>query len=118
MMDVSRESSHTVHKFDHTLPEGEVLLVGMVDRKCRRRDSAERPRMRSIHRLLTTAAALTAAVTLAPCSGTTRSLGSGGSGQPRGAKEHGGTVTVAWVAATPNLIFPLSPATNTDGYNV
>ena len=74
--------------------------------------------MRSIHRLLTTAAALTAAVTLAACSGTTSSIGSGGSGQPRGAKEHGGTVTVAWVAATPNLIFPLSPATNTDGYNV
>ena len=74
--------------------------------------------MRSIHRLLTTAAVLTAAVTLAACSGTTSSIGSGGSGQPRGAKEHGGTVTVAWVAATPNLIFPLSPATNTDGYNV
>ena len=30
--------------------------------------------------------------------------------------QHGGTVTIAW-PATPNFIFPLPPATNTDGYN-
>jgi peptide/nickel transport system substrate-binding protein len=29
---------------------------------------------------------------------------------------HGGTITVQW-PATPNFIFPLMPATNTDGYN-
>ena len=35
-----------------------------------------------------------------------------------GHAQHGGTVTIAWDAATPNFIFPLAPATNTDGYNV
>ena len=73
--------------------------------------------MRSIHRLLATAAALTAAVVLAACSSGSGSIGSGSTTQPKGAEEHGGTVTVAW-PATPNLIFPLPPATNTDGFNV
>ena len=73
--------------------------------------------MRSIHRLLATAAALSTAVILAACSSGSGSIGSGSTAQPRGAKEHGGTVTVAW-PATPNLIFPLPPATNTDGFNV
>ena len=72
--------------------------------------------MRSIHRLLATAAALSTAVILAACSSGSGSIGSGSTAQPRGAKEHGGTVTVAW-PATPNFIFPLPPATNTDGYN-
>ncbi|HEX3488796.1 MAG TPA: peptide ABC transporter substrate-binding protein [Streptosporangiaceae bacterium] len=73
--------------------------------------------MRGIYRLLATAAALTTAVTLAACSSGSGSIGSGSTAQPKGAKEHGGTVTVAW-PATPNLIFPLPPATNTDGFNV
>jgi peptide/nickel transport system substrate-binding protein len=36
-----------------------------------------------------------------------------------GQKEQGGTATMAWPAGSaPNYIFPLPPATNSDGYNV
>jgi peptide/nickel transport system substrate-binding protein len=59
------------------------------------------------------AAILTLTLAVAACS----SSGSSASAAKTQAK-HGGTVTVGWVAATPNFIFPLAPATNTDGYNV
>jgi peptide/nickel transport system substrate-binding protein len=64
------------------------------------------------------AAGLTLALAAAACSGSggSGSIGSGGSAGPAGPKEHGGTVSIAW-PATPNFIFPLEPATNTDGYN-
>lgn len=38
--------------------------------------------------------------------------------EPRRPEDRGGTVTIPWVAATPNFIFPLVPATNSDGYNL
>jgi peptide/nickel transport system substrate-binding protein len=71
--------------------------------------------MRLIHRAagVAAAAALAAAVT-ACSSGTT----SGGTAAASGKPQQGGTVTQAWVGATPNFIFPYAPATNTDGYNV
>jgi peptide/nickel transport system substrate-binding protein len=52
------------------------------------------------------AAGLTLALALAAC---------GGSSQ---AAAQSGTVTIAEVAASPNFIFPLAPATNQDGYNI
>ena len=57
-------------------------------------------------------------VLLAACGGGTGSISKGQSKGPTGVKERGGTVTMAWVAGTPNFIFPLAPATNSDGYNV
>jgi peptide/nickel transport system substrate-binding protein len=72
--------------------------------------------MRLIRTGAAVAAALTLAVTAAACSSSSHS-GSGSSAQPAGTPKHGGTVTVQWVSATPNFIFPLMPATNTDGYN-
>jgi peptide/nickel transport system substrate-binding protein len=75
--------------------------------------------MRIARRLAVTAAALALAAAAAACSGGSGGpIGSSGSGQPAGQKERGGTATVAWVAGSPNFIFPLAPATNTDGYNV
>jgi peptide/nickel transport system substrate-binding protein len=62
-----------------------------------------------------TALALTA--TVAACSGSTAKIGAGSSvkGQP----ERGGTVTVAESSgASPNDVFPLPAATNTNGYNL
>jgi peptide/nickel transport system substrate-binding protein len=72
--------------------------------------------MRVIRAGAAVAATLTVAVVAAACSSSTSS--SGGSGtHAAGAPKHGGTVTVQWVAGGPNFIFPLWPATNTDGYN-
>jgi peptide/nickel transport system substrate-binding protein len=74
-------------------------------------------------RITRTAAAIAAAATLtvvaAACSssGSTNSSGGGSGNSSSGTPKHGGTVTVAWISATPNFIFPLPPATNTDGYN-
>jgi len=76
--------------------------------------------MRTIGRLAMAGAAIALAAAVAACSGGTSgsAIGSGnGKSAPAGAKETGGTVTMAWIAASPNFIFPLSPATNTDGYN-
>ena len=42
---------------------------------------------------------------------------SGGGGTSAGHGRTGGTATMAWVGASPNFIFPLAPATNTNGYN-
>src|SRR5579872_2652120 len=69
--------------------------------------------MRLIHRAVGVAAAVALAAAVAACSNTTSSGGGSASGQP----QQGGTLTQAWVAATPNFIFPYAPATNTDGYN-
>jgi peptide/nickel transport system substrate-binding protein len=76
--------------------------------------------MRLTRRLAVAGAALVVGAALAACSGTSSgsAIGGGnGGGTPAGPKEKGGTVTQAWVATAPNLIFPLPPATNTDGYN-
>jgi len=75
--------------------------------------------MRTLRGLAAAVAAAAMAVTFAACSGGGSSSGIGaGQGAPTGPKEKGGTVTMAWIAAAPNFIFPLAPATNTDGYNV
>ena len=75
--------------------------------------------MRVIRTGAAVAAALTLAATAAACSsssGSSHSAG-GSSTQATGAPESGGTVTMQWVGGYPNFIFPLMPATNTDGYN-
>ena len=70
--------------------------------------------MRIRYSLAITVAALAA---LAACSGTTSKVGAGNA--VKGTPEHGGTVTVAEPSgASPDDIFPLPPATNTNGYNV
>jgi peptide/nickel transport system substrate-binding protein len=69
--------------------------------------------MRLTHRAAAIAAALTVSLTAAACSGTSGTSSGSASGTP----QHGGTVTQAWIGATPNFIFPYAPATNTDGYN-
>ncbi len=62
-----------------------------------------------------TAAALAAVV--AACGGTTSKVGGGSA--VKGKPESGGTATVAEPSgASPDDIFPLPPATNTNGYNV
>jgi peptide/nickel transport system substrate-binding protein len=71
--------------------------------------------MRITRRLAVMAAPLTMAVVLAACSGSGGSGGGGGSAAGGPAKQ-GGVATEAW-SATPNFIFPLTPATNNDGYN-
>ncbi len=73
--------------------------------------------MRNIRYLAAATALATAAIGLAACGGGgSSSIGNGGSSGPAGHVKRGGTVTVAWTA-TPNFIFPLTPVTNTDGYN-
>ena len=72
--------------------------------------------MRRTHRLMATAAALALATLVAACSaGTGGTIGSGTA--VKGQKVKGGTVTIAEVGASPNFIFPLVPATNSNGYN-
>ena len=73
--------------------------------------------MRIRYSLAMTVAALALAVVVAACGGTTSKIGSGAAvkGQPL----KGGTVTVAQISGTsPNDIFPLTPATNSNGYNL
>jgi peptide/nickel transport system substrate-binding protein len=67
--------------------------------------------MRIIRLATVMAAILTLTLAVAACS-------SGPASAPKPQAQHGGTVTVGWIGATPNFIFPLDPATNTDGYNV
>src|SRR5262245_53667299 len=75
--------------------------------------------MRITGRLAGMAITLGVALTLAACGGSGGSaIGNGKSAGPTGPVQHGGTVTIAEVGASPNFIFPLAPATNTDGYNV
>ena len=72
--------------------------------------------MPSTRRLAVAGAALALAGLLAACGGTTAKAGSGA--VVKGQKVTGGTVTVAQISgASPNDIFPLSPATNSNGYN-
>jgi peptide/nickel transport system substrate-binding protein len=73
--------------------------------------------MRIRYSLAMTATALALATVVAACGGAGTKVGAGSAvkGQP----QHGGTVTVAEVSgASPNDIFPLTPATNENGYNV
>ena len=71
--------------------------------------------MRLIRPAAAVAAALTLAVAAAACSSSSGSSGGSGS-HAAGTPENGGAITIQW-PATPNFIFPLMPATNTDGYN-
>jgi peptide/nickel transport system substrate-binding protein len=71
--------------------------------------------MRVIRTGAAVAAALTLAVTAAACSSSSSSGGS--SAHPAATAESGGTVTMQWAGGYPNFIFPLMPATNTDGFN-
>jgi peptide/nickel transport system substrate-binding protein len=70
--------------------------------------------MRISRRMAVAAAAVVLPLAVAACSGA--SSGSSGSSAPQGHAQHGGTVTIAW-PATPNFVFPLVPATNSDGFN-
>ena len=80
--------------------------------------------MRITRQLAVTSVVLSMAISVAACSGSSGgssgAIGNGNSGSsaPKGQVQHGGTVTIAEVGASPNFIFPLPPATNTDGYNV
>ena len=67
------------------------------------------------------AATAVVAVGIAACSGSggSSAIGSGNGTAATGQKIQGGTVTVAWPdGSAPNLIFPLPPATNTNGYDL
>jgi peptide/nickel transport system substrate-binding protein len=70
-------------------------------------------------RCLAVCAAVALITAVAACTSTTGpAIGSGaGNATPKGQREQGGTVNMAWIAAAPNFIFPLEPATNLDGYN-
>jgi peptide/nickel transport system substrate-binding protein len=73
--------------------------------------------MRIRYSLAMTVTTLALAGAVAACSGTTGKIGAGSAvtGQP----EQGGTVNVAQSSGTsPNDIFPLTPATNSNGYNI
>jgi peptide/nickel transport system substrate-binding protein len=74
--------------------------------------------MRVIRSGAAVTAALTLAVAAAACSSSSKSSGPTGSAAAAVTPEHGGTVTMQWVGGSPNFIFPLQPAANTDGYNV
>jgi peptide/nickel transport system substrate-binding protein len=72
--------------------------------------------MLSTRRVAAAGAALALVSLLAACGGTTAKVGKGTA--VKGQLERGGTVTVAQLSGTsPNDIFPLSPATNSNGYN-
>jgi peptide/nickel transport system substrate-binding protein len=75
---------------------------------------------RTSRRLAVVLAAVAVAIGLAACSGSSgsSSIGSGSGSNATGQKVAGGTVTIGWQnGQNPNLIFPLQPATNPDGYN-
>jgi peptide/nickel transport system substrate-binding protein len=72
---------------------------------------------RGAGRLAVPVAALTLTLAAA-CSGGSSSGTIGSGAAVSGHAQRGGTVTVGWENATPNFIFPYSPATNSDGYNV
>lgn len=74
--------------------------------------------MRITRRLAAAAATVALALAAAACGGSSGNgkISNGASSGPKGHPVHGGTVTIGWTA-TPNFIFPLPPATNTDGYN-
>ena len=71
--------------------------------------------MRETRRLMVTAAALALATAVAACGGGGGKISSGTT--VHGKPQHGGTVTIAEVAESPNAIFPIPSATNSNGYN-
>lgn len=73
--------------------------------------------MRTMRPAAIVAAALAVATMAAACSSSSSGNGGGSGSSSSGTPKHGGSVTVAWISATPNFIFPYAPATNTDGYN-
>jgi len=75
--------------------------------------------MRMTRRLAAAAATLAVTLAVAACTGGNggSAIGNGSTEGPKGHVQHGGTVTVAEVAASPNFIFPLAPATNLNGLN-
>ncbi len=74
--------------------------------------------MITIRRICTVVLAFAMAAIVAACgSGGTGTIGNGSKATNTGVKVSGGTAEMAWVAASPNFIFPLQPATNQDGYN-
>ena len=75
-------------------------------------------RIRLVRRLAVPAAAAVLALVAAACTGSSSSGAIGSGTAVNGHARHGGTVTIGWENATPNFIFPLAPATNSDGYNV
>ena len=75
-------------------------------------------RIRLVRRLAVPSAATVLALTAAACTGGSSSGAIGSGTAVNGHARHGGTVTIGWETATPNFIFPLAPATNSDGYNV
>ena len=75
-------------------------------------------RIRLVRRLAVPAAATVLALAAAACTGSSSSGAIGSGTAVNGHARHGGTVTIGWENATPNFIFPLAPATNSDGYNV
>ena len=78
--------------------------------------------MRTSRRLAIATAVAATAMGLAACSGiaTSGAIGNGTTSTAHGGqKEQGGAATIAWPdGSAPNFIFPLPPATNSDGYNV
>jgi peptide/nickel transport system substrate-binding protein len=75
-------------------------------------------RVRLIRQLAVPAAATSLALAAAACTGGSSSGAIGSGTAVNGHARRGGTVTIGWENATPNFIFPLAPATNSDGYNV
>jgi peptide/nickel transport system substrate-binding protein len=75
--------------------------------------------MRITSRMVSSLGVLALAITLAACSGSSGGPATAGSTSgAHGPVHQGGTATIALVAAAPNFIFPLAPATNQDGWNV
>jgi peptide/nickel transport system substrate-binding protein len=72
--------------------------------------------MRRTHRLAAAAAALALTTLVSACAAGGGGTIGGGSAV-KGQKIKGGTVTIAEVGASPNNIFPLLVATNSNGYN-
>ncbi|HXW45508.1 MAG TPA: ABC transporter substrate-binding protein [Streptosporangiaceae bacterium] len=72
--------------------------------------------MRTRQRLAVAVAALTLSAALAACGGGGSKISNANT--VHGTPIHGGTVTIAEVGVSPNLIFPLLPSTNSNGYNV
>src|SRR5262245_58651585 len=76
--------------------------------------------MRAIRRLKAAVGVLALAMTAVACTGGGNgAIANGASAAPgKSPVKRGGTVTVAELGAAPDFIFPLSPATNQNGYNV
>jgi peptide/nickel transport system substrate-binding protein len=71
--------------------------------------------MRMTRRLMVIVTALALATAVAACGGSPAKISSGST--VHGKPLHGGTVTIAEVAESPNAIFPIPSATNSNGYN-